>query len=75
MTDEEALRKLALECPRKIMGMLHARGHYLHCISARFPGKVLCFHKDSDLPADSVLTHAQTHFSHVAAESARGATA
>jgi hypothetical protein len=75
MTDEEALRQLAHECPRKIMGMLHARGHYLHCTSARFPGKVLCFHKDSDLPADSVLTPAQTHFAHAVAESAQGAIA
>jgi hypothetical protein len=74
MTDEEALRQIALECPRKIMGMLHSRGHYLHCTSARFPGKVLCFHKDSDLPADSALTPAQTHFAHAVTECAKGAT-
>jgi hypothetical protein len=75
MTDEEALRQLALECPRKIMGMLHARGQYLHCTTARFPGKVLCFHKDSDLPADVVPTAAQTHFAHAVAENTQGATA
>jgi hypothetical protein len=75
MTDEEALRQLGLECPRKIMGMLHARGHYLHCTSARFPGKVLCFHKDSDLPGDCVLTCAQLHFAQVNSESAQGAIA
>ncbi len=75
MTDEEALRQLALECPRKIMGMLHARGQYLHCTSARFPGKILCFHKDSTMPADTVITAAQAHFSHAVAESAQEATA
>jgi hypothetical protein len=75
MTEEEALRQLALECPRKIMGMLHARGHYLHCTSARFPGKILCFHKDSDLPADCVLTEAQTHFAQIETASAQGAIA
>jgi hypothetical protein len=75
MTEEEALRQLALECPRKIMGMLHARGHYLHCTSARFPGKILCFHKDSDLPVDCVLTEAQTHFAHIETASAQGAIA
>jgi hypothetical protein len=75
MTDDEALRQLAQECPRKIMAMLHARGHYLHCTSARFPGKVLCFHKDSDLPSDVVLTPAQTHFSQARADSAQGAIA
>ena len=62
MSDEEALKQLTHECPRKIMGMLHAKGHYVHCTSDRFPGKVLCFHKDSELPADAELTDAQTHF-------------
>ncbi len=74
MTDEEAMRQLALECPRKIMGMLHAKGHYLHCTSARFPGKVLCFHKDSELPADSSPTLAQLHFAKTGGQSAQGAT-
>ncbi len=64
MTDEEALEQLAQECPRKILGLLHAKGHYLHCTSARFPGKVLCFHKDSEVPGDCELTAAQAHFRH-----------
>jgi hypothetical protein len=62
MSDDEALNQLAQECPRKIMGLLHAKGHYVHCTSERFPGKVLCFHKDSELPADGELTEAQLHF-------------
>jgi hypothetical protein len=74
MTDDEALKQLALECPRKIMGLLHARGQYLHCTSARFPGKVLCFHKDSELPADTELTQAQAHFSSQGDAGAHGAT-
>jgi hypothetical protein len=73
MTDDEALRQLAVECPRKIMALLHARGDYLHCTSACFPGKVLCFHKDSELPADATLTCAQAHFS--VAESIRASSA
>jgi len=59
MTEEEALVQLAQECPRKILGMLHARGQYIHCNSKRFPGKVLCFHKDSELPEDCEPTAAQ----------------
>jgi hypothetical protein len=74
MTDEEALRQLAQECPRKILGVLHARGLYLHCTSTRFPGKVLCFHKDSEVPADCVATAAQAHFSHTDGAGAQGAT-
>jgi hypothetical protein len=74
MTDDEALAQLAHECPRKILGLLHAKGHYLHCTSARFPGKVLCFHKDSELPGDSALTQAQAHFMHRAVGGAQGAT-
>jgi hypothetical protein len=74
MSDEEALRQLAHECPRKIMALLHARGTYFHCTSARFPGKVLCFHKDSELPADTLPTPAQAHFSQTGDASAHGAT-
>lgn len=74
MTDDEALTQLAHECPRKILGLLHAKGHYLHCTSARFPGKILCFHKDSELPGDSALTQAQAHFMNGAVGGARGAT-
>ena len=74
MTDEEALQQLAQECPRKILGMLHAKGHYLHCTSSRFPGKVLCFHKDSEVPGDCTLTAAQAHFSGEAGGDAQVAT-
>jgi hypothetical protein len=74
MTDDDAIRQLALECPRKIMGMLHAKGHYIHCTSARFPGKVLCFHKDSELPGDAVPTKAQAHFWQGGTKGAQGAT-
>lgn len=74
MTDEQALTQLAHECPRKILGLLHAKGHYLHCTSARFPGKILCFHKDSELPGDCALTPAQAHFMNAAAENPQGAT-
>jgi hypothetical protein len=74
MTDEEAVHQLGLECPRKIMGLLHAKGHYIHCTSARFPGKVLCFHKDSERPADSAPTAAQSHFGQVKTQGAQGAT-
>lgn len=73
MIDEEALQQLAQECPRKILGLLHARGQYIHCTSERFPGKVLCFHKDSELPTDAVLTEAQDHFAH-GHRGAQGAT-
>ena len=71
MSDEEARQELARECPRKIMGLLHVRGHYIHCTSDRFPGKVLCFHKDSELPADSAPTPAQLHFGETGAQSAQ----
>jgi hypothetical protein len=59
MTEQDVVRQLAQECPRKILGLLHLQGHYLHCTSARFPGKVLCFHKDSELPPDWQPTPAQ----------------
>ena len=62
MSESEALRQLSQECPRKIMGLLHARGEYLQCTCGRFPGKVLCFAKDSVIPEDCVLTEAQAHF-------------
>lgn len=73
MSDDEALKQLAQECPRKIMGLLHAKGHYVHCTSDRFPGKVLCFHKDSELPAEGELTEAQLHFE-LGDASSQGAT-
>lgn len=74
MSDDEALDQLAAECPRKILGLLHAKGQYVHCTSARFPGKVLCFHKESELPGDCVPTPAQSHFWHGKSKDAQGAT-
>jgi hypothetical protein len=62
MTDEEALRQLAEECPRKIMYWLHTNGQHVHYTTRRFPGKVLCFHCDSEVPDDCELTPAQAHF-------------
>jgi hypothetical protein len=59
MSAEDAWQEVACECPRRIMGVLHAAGRYVHCTSARFPGKVLCFDKDSELPADWEPTEAQ----------------
>lgn len=59
MSRDEALAQLTRECPRKIMSKLHACGNYLHGTSARYPGKVLCYHKDSALPADWQPTPAQ----------------
>jgi hypothetical protein len=59
MSQEDPWKGVAHECPRKIIGLLHAAGHYLHCTSARFPGKILCFHQDSELPADWEPTEAQ----------------
>lgn len=62
MSQDEACVQLARECPRKILGALHRHGHYLHGTSSRFPGKVLCFHRDSPLPEDWTPTPAQAVF-------------
>jgi hypothetical protein len=59
MSQDEAWLQLARECPRKILGTLHRHGHYVHGTSSRFPGKVLCFHRDSPLPDDWTPTPAQ----------------
>jgi hypothetical protein len=59
MTHEEAAKELAHECPRRILDLLHARGIYIHCTSDRFPGKILCFHKDTPRPDDWAPTAAQ----------------
>src|SRR5262249_16884266 len=61
MTDAEALNEPAHECSCRILGLLHVRGQYFHCTSARFPGKVLCFKHDSEVPADCTPTPAQAH--------------
>lgn len=59
MSQEEALVQLARECPRKILGMLHRQGLYVHGTCSRFPGKVLCVHRDNPLPEDWTPTPAQ----------------
>jgi hypothetical protein len=59
MTDTEVWVALARECPRRIMGALHACGEYHHGTCARFPGKVLCCHKNSQLPEGWKPTPAQ----------------
>ena len=59
MSPDEAGRQLAQECPRRILAALHLKGHYVHGTSARFPGKVLCLHKDTPLPEDWTPTPAQ----------------
>jgi hypothetical protein len=59
MSQDEAWRQLAQECPRKILGALHTMGEYVHGVSARFPGKVLCFHCTSPRPEDWTPTPAQ----------------
>lgn len=56
---EEIWNQLAHECPRRIISTLHSQGHYVHLISSRFPGKVLCFHSEGKLPADCTPTPAQ----------------
>ncbi len=59
MSQDEARLQLARECPRKILGALHRQGEYVHGTSSRFPGKILCFHRDSPLPEDWTPTPAQ----------------
>ena len=59
MTDTEVWVALARECPRRIMSALHSCGEYHHGTCARFPGKVLCCHKDSPLPDGWKPTPAQ----------------
>jgi len=51
--------QVAQECPRRIISILHSQGHYIHLISSRVPGKVLCFHSQANLPADCTPTPAQ----------------
>jgi hypothetical protein len=60
MPPEEAWSRVARECPRRILGALHRSGEYHHGTSGRFPGKVLCCHRDTPLPEDWSPTPAQT---------------
>ena len=47
------------ECPRRIMGELHRCGEYHHGTTPRFPGKVLCCHRNTPLPEGWQPTQAQ----------------
>ncbi len=49
---------VAAECPRRIPRVLHEAGHYHHGTCDRHPG-VMCFYKESDLPAGWEPTAAQ----------------
>jgi hypothetical protein len=59
MSREEAWLHVARECPRRIMAVLHQNGEYRHGTAARFPGKVLCCHRDTPLPEGWTPTPAQ----------------
>ena len=59
MTREEAWLRVARECPRRIIGELHRCGEYQHGTSTRFPGKVLCCHRATQLPPGWQPTEAQ----------------
>jgi hypothetical protein len=56
---EEAWRKVAHECPRRIIGELHRDGVYRHGTSARYPDKVLCLHYETPPPVGWQPTPAQ----------------
>jgi hypothetical protein len=75
MAPEEVWQRVARECPRRIVAALHRSGEYSHGTSTRFPGKVLCCHRDSELPEGWVPTPAQTlalQASQPAADTGRG---
>jgi hypothetical protein len=59
MTREEAWLRVAPECPRRILAVLHRRGEYRHGTTPRFPGKVLCCHESAALPEGWTPTVAQ----------------
>ena len=44
---QELTNEIGAECPRRVIGELHARGLYVHYTTPAFPGKVLCLHRDS----------------------------
>lgn len=72
--NDEASRQLALECPRRILDVLHESGEHAHYTTPRFPGKVLCFHRSSEVPGDCEPTPAQIAFWNATAADAQGAT-
>jgi hypothetical protein len=59
MSQEALWLRIQHECPRRIIGELHRRGEYVHGSTSRFPGKVLCCHKDTPLPVGWTPTPAQ----------------
>lgn len=71
---DEVSRQLALECPCRVIHVLHALGEYTHYTTPRFPGKVLCFQRGSEVPGDCEPTEAQVQFWQAAAADAQGAT-
>jgi hypothetical protein len=73
MTPDEAWLRVARECPRRIMDELHRCGEYQHGTAAQFPGKVLCCHKHTPLPAGWQPTPAQEHAWQAGAHLALGA--
>jgi hypothetical protein len=63
------------ECPRRILGVLHRNGEYVHGTTAARPGKVLCRHRDTQPPPGWQPTPAQLEAMHAASASADDATA
>ncbi len=59
MTRDDAWRAVARECPLRIIGELHRSGDYAHGTAARYPGKVLCCHRDELRPEGWRPTEAQ----------------
>ncbi len=59
MSNDASWLDVARECPRRIMAELHRCGDYRHGTSPRFPGKVLCCHRDTPLPEGWQPTPAQ----------------
>jgi len=59
---EEVRRSLEAECPRRIIGELHACGHFIHGRSSRFPHKVLCITCNGATPDGWEPTEAQRRF-------------
>jgi hypothetical protein len=59
MNPEDVWSELAHECSRRIIAALHQSGEYRHGTTPRFPGKVLCCHRDAPLPEDWAPTPAQ----------------
>ncbi len=59
MTPAEAWSEVARECPRRIVPALHRSGEYVHGTTPRFPGKVLCCHRDTPLPEGWIPTPIQ----------------